>query len=93
MDFKFRYNRRPQSAEAAAQEQRLEADREKRMQGLAMGLTIPTTLLGGVVGGWLLGSLLDRWQGTTFWMPTLIILGTVAGMSTTILLLSRLNKK
>ncbi len=94
MDFRFKYRRHPDSElEKLRQrnEKRQERDRVSRMRGLAYGMSIPMTLAAGPVGGWLLGSWLDRSLNTGFWMITLILLGTIAGLASTIRMLSRLS--
>ncbi|MCC7477148.1 AtpZ/AtpI family protein [bacterium] len=94
MDFRFKYSRHPDSEQERLKKRndaRQEADRVKRMRGLAYGLSIPMTLAAGPVGGWLIGSWLDRSLGTGFWMIVLILVGTLAGLVSTIRMLSRLN--
>ena len=78
-----------------AQEERREDEVERRAKGLAYGLSIPFTLAGGPISGWLLGSWLDKLGGTTeshVWTIVLILLGTAAGLKMTIDMLSRLNQ-
>jgi F0F1-type ATP synthase assembly protein I len=93
VDFKFRYNRRRPSPSEQAREKREEADLVRRTRGLAVGTTIPFALASGPVTGWLVGGWLDRKYDTSFWLITLILLGTVAGLTMTIRLLSRLSSK
>ena len=93
MDFRFRYNRKPPPPEQVAREQREDAEQVRLSRGLALGFTIPFALLSGPIGGWLLGSWLDKLLGTSYWLIILILLGTAAGLKMTIDLLSRLNQK
>lgn len=79
MDFRFKFRRkRPEEGELRG-EQRQEADRRKRMRGLALGFSIPMTLIAGPLLGWLIGAWLDRLLGTGHWLIVMIVLGTVAG--------------
>lgn len=49
--------------------------------GYGMAFTIATDLVGGVIGGALVGWLLDRWLGSAPWgMIALFFLGAAAGM-------------
>jgi ATP synthase protein I len=51
------------------------------MSGFARGMRLSAELVGGVVVGFLLGWLLDRWLGTSPWgMIVLLLLGFAAGV-------------
>ena len=96
MDFRFRYNRKPPPPEVLAREEQQEEEVERRAQGLAYGLSIPFTLAGGPISGWLLGSWVDKLahtEQTHIWTLVLILIGTAASMKMTIDLLSKLNQK
>jgi F0F1-type ATP synthase assembly protein I len=93
MDFRFKYNRKQPPPEQAARESQQEEEVERRTQGLAYGLTIPATLLGSVISGWLLGAWLDKQFHTSFLIIVFILIGTAAGLTMTVQLLSRLNQK
>jgi len=91
MDFRFKYNRKPPTPEQVANEEKQENEVERRAKGLAYGLSIPATLLGSVFSGWLLGAWLDEVFHTQFLLIVFILIGTAAGLSMTVRLLSRLN--
>jgi F0F1-type ATP synthase assembly protein I len=96
MDFRFKYRRHPDASVTPEVEQRedvLGEETERRVQGLALGLSIPSTLLGSVVAGWLLGSWLDRLLHTSFLIIVFILIGTAAGLTMTVRLLGNLNSK
>jgi F0F1-type ATP synthase assembly protein I len=93
MDFRFKYNRRRPSPAEEAREEREEVDLVRRTRGLAVGTTIPFALASGPLFGWLVGGWLDKHYGTHFWLVTLILLGTVAGLTMTVQLLTRLNSE
>ena len=93
MDFRLKYNRKPPTPEQVVREEQQEEEVELRAQGLAFGLSIPATLLGSVFGGWMLGSWLDKVFQTHFLIIVFILIGTAAGLSMTIRLLSRLNQQ
>jgi F0F1-type ATP synthase assembly protein I len=92
VDYRFKYKRYRPSPEEESEEQRVEHDAHRRMRGLAIGMSIPISLVGGPVGGWLLGNLLDGWLGTGWIMPTLLIAGTIAGFKLTIDMLKKLSE-
>ena len=79
VDYRFKYRRTRAEPHESAEEERVERDRLKRMRGLAIGVSIPMTLVAGPLVGWLVGSWLDRMLGTGYWMVILIVLGTAAG--------------
>ena len=79
MDFRFEYRRKPPEEHELRGDQRVEADRVKRMRGLALGISIPMTLVAGPLLGWLLGAWLDRLLGTGYWLVVMIVLGTIGG--------------
>jgi F0F1-type ATP synthase assembly protein I len=93
MDFRFKYNRHKPPPEQVAREEQQEVEVERRAQGLAYGLSIPATLLGSVFSGWILGTWLDKQFHTSFLVIVFILIGTAAGLTMTIQLLSRLNQK
>jgi ATP synthase protein I len=54
---------------------------ERPTSGYGMAFTIATDLVGGLIGGALIGWLLDRWLGSAPWgMIGFFFLGAVAGM-------------
>lgn len=79
MDFRFKFRRHRAEKHEVANEQRIERDRVSRMRGLAVGMSIPMTLIAGPLLGWLAGAWLDGYLGTSYWTAVLIILGTIAG--------------
>jgi F0F1-type ATP synthase assembly protein I len=93
VDFRFRYDRHRRPPEYKVDTQRREQDTQLRMRGLAIGLTIPTALAGGPLGGWLLGSWIDRLAGTHIWMPILTIGGTLAGLASVLEMLIKLGRQ
>jgi F0F1-type ATP synthase assembly protein I len=92
VDYRFKYDRKRPSPERRAEEERIERDRLKRMRGLAIGWSIPFTLAGGPVAGWLLGMALDYGLGTAYWIPVLVIIGTIAGLVASVQLLIQLGR-
>jgi F0F1-type ATP synthase assembly protein I len=92
VDYRFAYRRKKPGEHELAEEQRQERETVRRMRGLAIGLSIPMFLAAGPLGGWIIGALLDKWLGTSWLMPTLIILSTIAGFKMAIDMLLRLNK-
>lgn len=93
MDFRFKYNRKPPPPEVVAREEQQEVEVERRAQGLAYGLSIPATLLGSVFTGWLVGAQLDKLLHTSFLIIVFILIGTAAGLTMTIQMLSKLSQK
>ena len=93
MDFRFKFKRSKPTPEERRREERERRDTHKRMRGLAVGLSIPISLVAGPLGGWLIGSWLDSILGTSYWMLVLIILGTVAGFKLVVDLLARLGSE
>lgn len=93
MDFRFKYDRKKPAEHELAEQARAEHDRLKRMRGLAIGLSIPMTLIGGPVAGWLLGVWMDSLFGTTYWMIVMVVLGAVAGFVAMIEMLVKLGRE
>ncbi|MCH7471471.1 AtpZ/AtpI family protein [bacterium] len=93
MDFRFKYRRGPVPKEQRKEEERIERDRLTRLRGLAIGISIPASMVSGPLLGWLAGSWLDRALGTGFWMITLVLLGTAAGLKVTFDMLIRLGRQ
>ena len=93
MDYRFKYHRGRKAPEELQGEKKREADTLLRTRGLAIGLSIPMSLLSGPLAGWLLGSWLDRIFRTGYWTLTLILLGTVAGLKLVIDMLIKLGKQ
>jgi len=65
----------------------------KRMRSMAVGLSVPATLVSGPVAGWLIGTWLDNRLGTGYWMVVLIIIGTIAGFKLMIDMLIKLGRE
>jgi F0F1-type ATP synthase assembly protein I len=68
----------------------------KKPSALTQGLKythIAFALPGGVIAGWLLGALLDRWLGTTYLYLVGLGLGVVAGFYDLIRTMARMNKE
>lgn len=93
MKFHFQFNRKRPDKHERANQRREERDLNKRMRGLSIGLSIPMTLVGGPVAGWLIGSWLDHLLGTGFWMVAMIVIGTVAGFMAMIEMLVKLGRE
>ena len=93
MDYRFKFDRKKPAEHERTNHEREERDRFKRMRGLAIGLSIPMTLIGGPVAGWLIGSWLDHALGTGFWMVVMIVLGTAAGFCAMIEMLIKLGRE
>ncbi len=74
-----------------------ETPKEPRKQGILVeGLKyshIAFALPGGVIAGWLLGALLDRWLGTSYLYLVGLGLGVVAGFYDLIRTVMRMNKE
>lgn len=71
-------------------------DKTKAQQARSIGLalSIPAVLAAAAVVGCIIGTLLDRWLGTTPWLFLLFLfLGLGAGMRETIKLIQKMNKK
>ncbi len=92
MDFRFKYRKKPPSREELAEQQREEEIRVVQSRGLALGYAIPSALLSGPLAGWLIGSWIDKQQGTEHWMLICILLGTFAGFATMIRMIMVLGK-
>lgn len=92
MDFRFKYDRHKPPTAVKRERVRQERDIVRMSRGLAYGLAIPSIMLSGPLGGWLLGSWLDGLFGTQFVMILLILLGVASSFWMVIDLLTRLNK-
>lgn len=92
MDFRFQFDRRAPAPEVKAERRRREQQKVLIGRQLAYGLAIPSILVSGPLGGWLLGAWLDRLLGTQFVMILLVILGVVGGFWMVIDMLVRLSK-
>jgi F0F1-type ATP synthase assembly protein I len=92
VDYRFQYRRHKPAPEELEGQKRREKDALIRARGLAIGLSIPMSLAAGPLGGWLLGSWLDRLFHTGFLTLTLILLGTVAGLKMTVDMLAKLSR-
>lgn len=71
-----------------------QAPREK--SALVQGLKythIAFAIPGGVIAGWLLGALLDRWLGTTYLYLVGLGLGVIAGFYDLIRSVMRMNRE
>jgi len=93
VDFRFKFRRQRAKEHEQANEQRIERDRVSRMHGLAVGLSIPMTLIAGPLLGWLAGAWLDRALSTSHWTMMLIVLGTIAGFIAMIEMLVLLGRR
>lgn len=92
MDYKFKYDRdRPDEAKQRGM-QREQKETTRRMRGMAIGLSIPASMVAGPIAGWLVGGWLDNHFGTGFWMITLILLFTAASIYTVIEMLALLGR-
>ena len=91
MDPRFRYRRKKPSEQELRREENTERDREKRFRALSYAMVIPAYLVGGTLSGWFFGSWLDERNGTSFWLPLLVVLFTVAAFVMVIRLMTRLN--
>ncbi len=61
---------------------------------LALALSVGTVLVSNIVGGIVVGYLLDRWLNTTPWLLLAgIVLGSVGGFAAMYRIVSRLNEK
>ena len=92
VDFRFIFRRKRPDEHEQVEEARQERETVRRMRGMAMGLSIPMSLAAGPIGGWLLGDWLDKLLGTAWIMPTLAILGTLAGFKLAIDMLVKLSR-
>ncbi len=91
VDPRFRFRRRKASDQELRHEQQSEQDRVQRVKSMSYGLVIPAYLVSGTVAGWLAGSWLDQRFGTAFWLPTLVVLFTIASFAMVIRLMASLN--
>jgi hypothetical protein len=92
MDFRFQYDRHKAPPESLQRREQQAADNLRLSRGLAYGLTIPTIMLTGPIGGWLVGSWLDSHLHWGFATILLILLGTAASFSLMIQMLGRINQ-
>ena len=92
MDFRFKYRRTKSSLPEVKREQREQSEVVRRMRGLAVGVSIPMSMVAGPVAGWLIGSWLDQRFGTAYWLPVLILVGTAAGIMMVIEMLVKLGR-
>lgn len=92
MDFRFKYDRKPPPPVVREERKRQEQATVLRGRQLAYGLAIPTILLSGPLGGWLLGGWLDKLLGTQFVMILLILLGTASSFKLIIDMLGKLSE-
>lgn len=92
MDYRFKYDRKPPDEHERRSEDRRQGDTARRMRGLAIGLSIPFSLVAGPIAGWLIGTWLDQRLGTQYWLIVLILLCTAASIYMVIELLARLGR-
>lgn len=92
MDFRFRYRRGRPVKEELERERREEKDASLRAKQLAIGLSIPFSLLSGPIGGYFLGQWLDERLNTSYWMPVMIMIGLAAGFKMVLDQLAYLGK-
>ena len=92
MDFRFKYRRGRKEPAEAQEEQRQERDLRLRMRGLAIGMSIPASLIAGPVGGYYLGVLLKDWLHGDYWIPAMVILGMASALYMVIEMLIKLGK-
>lgn len=93
MDFRFKYRRGRKDPAEIKEEVRQERDLQTRVRGLAIGMSIPASLVAGPVGGYFLGRLLADWLHAGYWVPIMVILGTVSGLVMVIEMLVHLGKE
>lgn len=93
MDYRFKFSRKPPDEHEERAEQRTVSETKRRMRGLAIGMSIPASLVAGPVAGWLVGGWLDHHFGTGYWLIVLILLFTVASIYTVIELLISLGRE
>jgi len=92
MDFRFKYRRRRKEPAEAQEEQRQERDLGLRMRGLAIGMSIPASLVAGPVGGYFIGRLMADWLHADYWVPVMVLLGTASGLYMVIEMLIKLGR-
>ncbi|MEZ5337659.1 MAG: AtpZ/AtpI family protein [bacterium] len=92
MDFRFKYRRHQASDQESRKEKRSESERLSSVKGMSYAIVIPTYLASGPLTGWLLGSWLDQRMHTAFWLPTLIVLCTIASFAMVIRMMASLNR-
>jgi F0F1-type ATP synthase assembly protein I len=93
VDFRFKYRRHKPVKEELAREQRETQDSTLRARQLALGLSIPFSLLSGPIGGFFLGQWLDQRFHTAYWMPVMILLGLATGFKMVFDQINALNKR
>jgi F0F1-type ATP synthase assembly protein I len=91
MDFRFKYDRRPPPPEVEMERKRQQQQAVLGGRQLAYGLAIPSIMVSGPLGGWLLGNFLDNLLGTQFVMILLILIGTASSLKLVIDMLTRLS--
>lgn len=91
VDPRFKYRRHKPSDQEIKREQQSEQDRLRRVKSVSYAFVIPAYLVSGTVAGWLAGGWLDERYQTAFWLPTLVVLGTVASFVMVIRLMASLN--
>ncbi len=92
MDHRFTFRRKRPDEHESRREQRENSEVLRRGRGLAIGMSIPLTMLAGPIGGWFLGNWLDSLFGTGWIGLTLLLAGTVAGFKLAIDMLTKLNR-
>lgn len=92
MDTRFQFDRHKPSPAVEAARQRKDRETVFNGRALAYGLAIPSMLLSGPLGGWLIGSWLDKLFGTQFVMILLILLGVASSFWAVIDMLTHLNR-
>lgn len=93
MDFRFKYRRGRPRPEQARTEQERERDTLRRTRGLAIGMTIPMSLIAGPLGGYFIGTWLDHAFHTSYWVAVFVILGAIAGIKMVIDMLIKLGRE
>lgn len=93
MDFRFQYRRGRPKPEQVRSEREREKDKLRRTRGLAIGMTIPLSMIAGPLGGWFIGAWLDRTFHTSYWVAVFVILGAVAGIKMVIDMLVKLGRE
>jgi F0F1-type ATP synthase assembly protein I len=92
MDFRFKYRRHKPAREELQREAKEVKDSTLRARQLALGLSIPFSLLSGPVGGYFLGHWMDERFNTSYWMPVMIMLGLATGFKMVFDQINALNR-
>lgn len=92
VDFRFKYRRQRPAKEELAREVKEERDVNLRARQLAIGLSIPASLISGPLFGYFTGKWLDDHFHTGFWMITMIFLGLAGGFKMVFDQITRLGK-